>query len=81
VATAFSTILGLFPTAYGIGGKDAMLVPIALAMAWGLTVGTLLTLIFIPPAYAIIEDWVAFMTKNKWVQKVYNLPVNKQQEL
>lgn len=76
VATAFSTVLGLFPTAYGVGGQDPMLVPITLAMAWGLTSGTLLTLIFIPPAYAIIEDWVAFLGKNKYFQKVYKLPFN-----
>jgi multidrug efflux pump subunit AcrB len=77
VATAFSTILGLFPTAYGIGGKDQMLIPITLAMAWGLTAGTLLTLVFIPPAYAIIEDWVAFMSRSKLLRKVYALPVNQ----
>ncbi len=77
VATAFSTILGLFPTAYGIGGQDPMLVPITLAMAWGLTSGTLMTLIFIPPAYAIIEEWVAFIGKNRFVKKVYELPINK----
>jgi multidrug efflux pump subunit AcrB len=75
VATAFSTILGLFPTAYGIGGKDPMLIPITLAMAWGLTAGTLLTLIFIPPAYAIIEEWVAFLAKNRFIKKIYNLPI------
>lgn len=77
VATAFSTILGLFPTAYGIGGQDQMLIPITLAMAWGLTSGTLLTLIFIPPAYAIIEDWVAWITKNRFIGKIYNIPLIK----
>jgi multidrug efflux pump subunit AcrB len=63
VATAFSTVLGLFPTAYGIGGSDQMLIPITLAMAWGLMSGTILTLVFIPPAYAIIEDWIAFLKR------------------
>jgi multidrug efflux pump subunit AcrB len=70
VATAFSTILGLFPTAYGIGGSDDMLIPITLAMAWGLTSGTLLTLIFIPPAYAILEDWVAFLKRLPLIDKM-----------
>ena len=69
VATAFSTVLGLFPTAYGIGGHDEMLIPITLAMAWGLTSGTILTLIFIPPAYAIVEDWVAFLKRIKIVDR------------
>ena len=77
VATAFSTILGLFPTAYGIGGQDQMLIPITLAMAWGLTSGTILTLVFIPPAYAIIEDWIAFISKNRFIKKIYNIPFNQ----
>jgi multidrug efflux pump subunit AcrB len=80
VATAFSTMLGLFPTAYGIGGSDPMLIPITLAMAWGLTSGTILTLIFIPPAYAIIEDWVAWLLKQRLFKKFSHLPVNPKTE-
>jgi hypothetical protein len=38
-----------------------MLIPMTMAMAWGLTTGTIFTLIFIPPAYAILEDWIAFL--------------------
>ena len=70
VATAFSTVLGLFPTAYGIGGADQMLIPITLAMAWGLTSGTILTLVFIPPAYAIIEDWVDFLKRWPMLKRI-----------
>ena len=33
-----------------------MLTPMTLAMAWGLTSGTILTLIWVPSAYAILED-------------------------
>jgi multidrug efflux pump subunit AcrB len=56
MATSLTTMGGLFPTAYGIGGADAMLVPMTLAMAWGLTTGTILTLVWIPAGYGIIED-------------------------
>jgi len=56
LVTSLTTISGLLPTAYGIGGSDAILIPMTLAMAWGLTSGTLLTLIWVPCAYAIIED-------------------------
>ena len=80
VATAFSTMLGLFPTAYGIGGQDQMLIPITLAMAWGLTSGTILTLIFIPPAYALVEDWVAFITRNRFIRRIYNIPFLQDKE-
>ena len=66
MTTSLTTVSGLFPTAYGIGGADSMLIPMTMAMAWGLTTGTLLTLVFIPPAYAIIEDWVAFCWRVIW---------------
>lgn len=56
LATSLTTMGGLFPTAYGIGGADSMLIPMTMAMAWGLTTGTILTLIWIPAGYAIIED-------------------------
>ena len=61
--TSLTTISGLIPTAYGIGGSDAMLVPMTLAMAWGLTSGTILTLVWVPCAYAILEDWTRFVQK------------------
>ena len=54
--TSLTTISGLLPTAYGIGGNDALLIPMTLAMAWGLTSGTVLTLVWVPAAYAILED-------------------------
>lgn len=63
MATSLTTMGGLFPTAYGIGGADAMLVPMTLAMAWGLTTGTILTLVWIPSGYAIIEDVVNLRNK------------------
>ncbi len=54
--TSLTTISGLFPTAYGIGGSDPTLIPMTLAMAWGLTTGTVLTLVWVPCAYGILED-------------------------
>jgi len=51
--TSLTTIAGLFPTAYGIGGYDATLVPLTLAMGWGLLVGTFLSLVLIPTLYTL----------------------------
>lgn len=65
LATSLTTMGGLFPTAYGIGGADNMLVPMTLALAWGLLSGTFLTLIWIPSGYAIIEDIITFFKRNK----------------
>jgi multidrug efflux pump subunit AcrB len=69
MATSLTTMGGLFPTAYGLGGADAMLVPMTLAMAWGLTTGTILTLIWIPSGYAIIEDMLRLMVKIPFIKK------------
>ncbi|MCB0421465.1 MAG: efflux RND transporter permease subunit, partial [Bdellovibrionales bacterium] len=56
MVTSLTTVGGLFPTAYGIGGYDSILVPMTLALAWGLVSGTILTLIWVPCGYAIIDD-------------------------
>ena len=57
LATVLTTVGGLLPTAYGIGGYDSVLVPMTLALAWGLVSATVLTLIWIPCGYAIIDDF------------------------
>ena len=54
--TTITTVLGLFPTAYGIGGHDSVLIPITLSLTWGLISGTLLTLVYAPCGYAVIHD-------------------------
>ncbi|MCB0365610.1 MAG: efflux RND transporter permease subunit [Bdellovibrionaceae bacterium] len=56
MVTSLTTIGGLLPTAYGWGGYERMLVPMTLALAWGLASGTILTLIWVPCGYAIVED-------------------------
>jgi multidrug efflux pump subunit AcrB len=56
LVTSLTTISGLIPTAYGIGGSDEFIIPMAMALAWGLTTGTIMTLIWIPPAYALVES-------------------------
>lgn len=54
--TTASTALGVIPSAYGIGGSDPFVTPMALAMNYGLTVGTLLTVIFMPLFLLILDD-------------------------
>ena len=56
IVTSLTTVGGLLPTAYGIGGYDALLVPMTLALAWGLVSGTLLTLVWVPCGVAILDD-------------------------
>ncbi len=54
--TTTTTVCGLATVAYGIGGLDPFLRPMALAISWGLLFATMLTLIVIPCVYMIIED-------------------------
>ena len=54
--TTITTAGGLSTVAYGIGGKDPFLVPMALAICWGIIFSTALTLIIIPCMYSIIDD-------------------------
>ncbi|MEI7011797.1 efflux RND transporter permease subunit, partial [Leptospira licerasiae] len=49
--TTVTTVLGLLPTAYGIGGYDPFLVPMALAFGWGLAFASIITLIMVPVFY------------------------------
>lgn len=48
VMTTASTLIGLIPTIYGIGGVDTFVQPIALVLGWGLFVATTLTLLCLP---------------------------------
>ena len=54
--TTLTTVLGLATVAYGIGGLDPFLRPMALSISWGLLFATFLTLVVIPCIYLISED-------------------------
>ncbi|MCY4513254.1 MAG: efflux RND transporter permease subunit [Bdellovibrionales bacterium] len=61
--TNLTTLGGLFPTAYGIAGYEPLLMPMTLALFWGLIVATLLTLVWIPCSILIMEDgkkWISY---------------------
>jgi multidrug efflux pump subunit AcrB len=65
VVTSLTTVSGLLPTAYGIGGSDEFIIPMTLAMAWGLVSGTALALLWVPCAYAITEDIAGFFSRSR----------------
>lgn len=52
VVTTLTTVTGLFPTAYGLGGYDSMLAEMMLAMAWGLLFAMFITLLLVPCLYS-----------------------------
>jgi len=67
ILTTITTVLGLMPVAYGIGGGDPILIPMALAICWGLVFATGLTLILIPCIYAIIDDIAIKLTHRETI--------------
>lgn len=66
--TTITTFFGLVPTAYGIGGYDPFLVPMALSLSWGLAFGTMITLFATPILYVAFADLrLLFFRKNQEV--------------
>jgi len=56
IITNLTTLGGLWPTAYGIAGFEPRLMPMTLALFWGLLTATFLTLIWVPCAMLVIQD-------------------------
>jgi len=54
--TTITTAVGLLPTAYGWGGFDPFVAPMALALSWGLLFSTGITLLSVPAAFGIGMD-------------------------
>jgi multidrug efflux pump subunit AcrB len=77
VITTGTTVLGLLPTAYGIGGSDRFIEPMVIALAYGIIASTLITLILIPAFYLANLEGVHFFRKGLrflW-QQFSNLPL------
>jgi multidrug efflux pump subunit AcrB len=54
--TTITTVFGLLPLTYGIGGEDTMMGPMAMALGYGLLFATPIILILLPCLYMIRED-------------------------
>lgn len=63
ILTTGTTVLGLFPTIYGLGGEDKFVAPLALAFGYGLIFATFITLVLIPIFYHISEDYKKFLSR------------------
>jgi len=56
ILTTLTTVAGVLPLAYGIGGTDYFISPMALALGYGLLFATPLTLVLVPCLYTIWYD-------------------------
>ena len=65
ILTSITTMSGLLPLAYGIGGKGDWMTPMALALGYGILFATPLTLVLIPCLYVISHDIRRKFTRKK----------------
>jgi multidrug efflux pump subunit AcrB len=63
ILTTGTTVLALFPTIYGLGGKDYFVAPLALSFGYGLIFATFIPLVLIPTFYHIAEDYKGFVSR------------------
>jgi multidrug efflux pump subunit AcrB len=56
LVTTLSTLGGVLPTAYGLGGYDFVMAPMSLALGWGLAISTGVTLFLLPSLYVTAND-------------------------
>jgi HAE1 family hydrophobic/amphiphilic exporter-1 len=61
--TTLAMIMGMLPTALGLGGGAEFRSPMAVAVIGGLIWSTLLTLVAIPVVYTLIDDFTQFVAR------------------
>lgn len=57
ILTTITTVVGLVPLAYGLGGYDNYMSPMALVVGWGCVISMMVTLMIIPAIYGYILEW------------------------
>jgi len=65
ILTSLTTLAGILPLAYGLGGTDYLLQPMALALGYGLLFGTLMTLILLPCLFLMNIEFITWLEKLK----------------
>lgn len=69
ILTTITTVGGVMPMAYAIGGESGFTQPLAFSIGWGLTFATILTLFALPMLMAIAHD---FSRLKSWLsQKLF----------
>ncbi|SHJ99453.1 hydrophobic/amphiphilic exporter-1, HAE1 family [Geosporobacter subterraneus DSM 17957] len=67
--TTLTTVLGLLPLALGIGEGAEAQAPMATVVIGGLTLSTLLTLVFVPVMYTLFDDFKSFIKRKLFRRK------------
>jgi HAE1 family hydrophobic/amphiphilic exporter-1 len=67
--TTLTTIFGMIPLALGLGAGSETSFPLARAVVGGLSVSTILTLLFLPVLYTIISEYRIKRSEKKSFKK------------
>ena len=73
VITSLTTLVGLFPTAYGWGGENPFVAPMVMAMVWGVLFGTLISLLLLPCLYMLNQDLLRWFG-NERIKRLLGTP-------
>jgi len=65
ILTSLTTVSGLLPLAYGIGGTDEWMAPMALTLGYGILFATPLTLVLVPCLYLVRDDLLKLYKRRK----------------
>ncbi len=72
--TSITTVAGLLPTAYGFGGFDPFIAPMALALGYGILFATPLTLLLLPSLYMVQHDVGKLIRRIPQFRRFYFIP-------
>ncbi len=77
IMTTIAMAAGMLPSAYGIGEGGAFRAPMAIAVIGGLIVSTVLSLVFVPSFYVVMDDLARLVgwTFNRFIGKTDEPPV------
>jgi multidrug efflux pump subunit AcrB len=68
--TSFTTVAGVLPMAYGAGGVDPFIAPMAMALGYGIVFATPLTLLLLPCLYMVRHDIGRIFIREKKAESV-----------
>jgi HAE1 family hydrophobic/amphiphilic exporter-1 len=54
IITSLTTIFGMLPLAYGIGGSEPVLAPMAKVLGWSITISSVFTVFVVPALWLIL---------------------------
>jgi hydrophobic/amphiphilic exporter-1 (mainly G- bacteria), HAE1 family len=63
IMTTIAMAAGMLPSAYGVGDGGEFRAPMAIGVIGGLLLSTVLSLVFVPSFYVIMDDFSIFMTR------------------